>query len=469
MRNLKVRTKLLLIGIGFTLFMLLSICISTVSMNQIHDKAIVIIEEEMHASYDQESKDTDAIEQQLKAYESEFNEFTSSRTTSIIVVSVIYLLVELFFLTRITQHIVGPLKAVENSLEQISSGDFSAVIDKKYLKSKDDFGILANQIEQMRKNVSVLIGNVKHEANGISSVMNGINENINELNGEIEDVSATTEELAASMEETAATSDEINRMSQEIEAAAKNIANRAQDGAGQAESIHERAQKAMEHAQSNRKKVQINKNEIKESLTKTLEDAKVVEQISVLAESIMGITEQTNLLSLNASIEAARAGEAGRGFAVVADEIRKLAEQSKENVENIQRVTGEVNAAVSNLKRDSERLLQFVDTEITASFDLFEEMSEEYNNDASEVNSLVSDFSATSEELLASISHILESIESISRATNDGAEGTTNIADKTVNVVTKSSHVTENSKEAENAVRLLNEDVGRFIINEEEI
>ena len=61
------------------------------------------------------------------------------------------------------------------------------------------------------------------------------------------------------------------------------------------------------------------KAEISGSLIQALEEAKVVEQIEVLAQSIMGITAQTNLLALNASIEAARAGEAGKGFAVVAD------------------------------------------------------------------------------------------------------------------------------------------------------
>ena len=59
-------------------------------------------------------------------------------------------------------------------------------------------------------------------------------------------------------------------------------------------------------------------------------------KINVLTESILQITEQTNLLSLNATIEAARAGEAGKGFAVVADEIRKVAENSKDTANKIQ-------------------------------------------------------------------------------------------------------------------------------------
>ena len=85
----------------------------------------------------------------------------------------------------------------------------------------------------------------------------------------------------------------------------------------------------------------------------------------------MDITEQTNLLSLNASIEAARAGEAGKGFAVVADEIRNLAEQSKNTVENIQRITEEVTSAVGELSGDAQRLLDVVSVNVTENFKNF--------------------------------------------------------------------------------------------------
>ena len=73
-----------------------------------------------------------------------------------------------------------------------------------------------------------------------------------------------------------------------------------------------------------------------------------------------------------------------------------LAEQSKEAVANIQAVTDNVNQAVGNLATDSNRLLDFVDTDIVDSFNKFEEMADAYNDDASRVNDLVADFSAVS-------------------------------------------------------------------------
>ena len=152
----------------------------------------------------------------------------------------------------------------------------------------------------------------------------------------------------------------MNAMSHEIESAAKSIAERSQDGANEADEIRERAVKIKKDTDENDRRTRSIHEEINESLTKALEDIKVVDQINVLAKSIMDITGQTNLLALNASIEAARAGEAGKGFAVVADEIRVLAEQSKAAVAHIQEVTGNVTAAVENLANDAERLLEMM-------------------------------------------------------------------------------------------------------------
>lgn len=409
---------------------------------------------------------TDYIDTAIAAQDEEFSGYAVKKAAAMIVACVAMLIIVAILIAMISRDITKSLKKIKDQFDIIAGGNFARKMQKPMLKRKDDFGQLANELEKMRESVRSLLAQVKIEATNIDTVVESIDSHVFNLNGEIEDVSATTEQLAASTQETAASAEQINGMTQQIEEAAREIAIRAQDGATEAEEIHQRATQTKDETVANRMKVKQMLSEIRQGLEKALEDAKVVEQIGVLADSILAITGQTNLLALNASIEAARAGEAGKGFAVVAEEIRVLAEQSKDAVANIQAVTENVNHAVRNLTSDSNRLLDFVDTDIVESFNNFEKMADDYNLDAAKINDLVSDFSATSEELVASITNITQAIDGISSASNDSAAGTTNIAQKTVSIANGSAEVMKGAKDAESSAEELRKNVNNFIIEE---
>lgn len=409
---------------------------------------------------------TDYIDDEIAAREDELAKYVTTRMTALIGACLGLLLIVGVLVTMIALDIIHSVRNISASINVIAGGDFVQKVPKKLVNRKDDFGNLAKTLEGMRHSLRGLLAQVKNESVNIDNVVESIDANVFTLNSEIEDVSATTQELAASTEETAASADQINSMTQQIDDAAREIATRAQDGATEAEDIHKRASQSKTNAVENRQKMEQMQAEIRSSLQKALEDAKVVEKIGILADSILNITGQTNLLALNASIEAARAGDAGRGFAVVAEEIRVLAEQSQEAVANIQAVTENVSSAVGNLAKDSNRLLDYVDQDVVESFALFEQMADDYNADATKINELVSDFSATSEELLASINSISEAIDGITLASNDSAAGTTNIAQKTVSIVNESSEVMKSAKVAEQSAEELRKNVDNFKIGE---
>lgn len=407
---------------------------------------------------------TDYIDDKVASIEKDFSSYVTGRMTLFIISTLIEGIIVVLLLIMIIISIIRPLKKCISSIGVMEQGDFSQAMGTALLKRRDDFGKLAASLESMRNEMSGLIGEVKSQATEITRMVQEIDDNIQALDEEIENVSATTEELAAGMEETAASSEEINAMSHEIESAAKSIATRSQDGATEADDIRDRAVGIKKTTTENDERTKAIHAEINEGLTKALEDIKVVDQIGVLAESIMEITGQTNLLALNASIEAARAGEAGKGFAVVADEIRVLAEQSKAAVVHIQDVTKNVVESVTNLADGAKKLLEFVGTDVVDSFAGFSDMADSYSNDAGSIDALVTDFSASSEQLLASINGVMDAIGEVSKAATEGATGTNDIAEKTGVVVEKAAEIKEKAEAAHHAADKLQQNVEHFIV-----
>lgn len=353
---------------------------------------------------------------------------------------------------------------INRYFDTLSRGDFTVKLPELYKGRKDEFGILAQNLEIMKDSVGKLIGSTKVEADNIMNVVGSVNKEVQILNSNIEDVAATTEELAASMEETSASAQVMTSIAGEIGLAAKSIAEKSQEATLQVVDISKRAKDTKENVIASQKNASAIGSKIEQDLKQALEKSKVVNEINILTEAIMNITSQTNLLALNASIEAARAGEMGRGFAVVADEIRKLAEQSKSAVEKIQGVTGDVMMAVNNLSDSASSLLDYVNTDVASSFNNFLKVTDAYKDDAIFVDEIITDFSATAEELLASVEGILVSVNEVASAATDGAVGTGEIAEKIALITNEASEVTKNVEKTKDSSDLLKNEISRFKI-----
>lgn len=116
--------------------------------------------------------------------------------------------------------------------------------------------------------------------------------------------------------------------------------------------------------------------------------------ILIILKKIQDITEQTNLLSLNASIEAARAGEAGRGFAVVAEEIRKLAEQSQKASKDIKTIIDNVNGSIK------------------VTLNISDQAQSAFKEELDQVNKTIESF----DSIKSSITHITEAMENATKS-----------------------------------------------------
>jgi methyl-accepting chemotaxis protein len=377
--------------------------------------------------------------------------FVISTLGSIIIMGVL-----LYFLSN---SILKQIPILTAAFRQAMTGDLSV---RAKVTSKGEIAVLAEGFNDLISSQQNLIKEIIASSQSISGSVGNTEKNVFSLDESIADVSATTEELSAGMQQTAASMQEMNASTIEIENAIESIARKAQDGAQSAKEINERAERLKEGALESRQQADELYGQSEMKLRNAIEQSRSIAQISALSGAILDIASQTNLLSLNASIEAARAGDAGRGFAVVADEIRKLAENSRDTVSEIQEVTQSVVGAVANLVEGAESILRFVDQQVLKDYDAMQETGRQYSEDAKYVEDLVTDFSATSEELLASIQNMLNAISETTIATSEGAEGAGSIAVKAEHIISQSGSIVTEMEEIKNSTSKLLETVSRF-------
>ncbi len=420
---------------------------------------IKFLRNEQKALYSLSQYNSSQAAQKNKQNDTDYN----SSIITMIVFESLSLLLGIALSIVIARGIIRPIIKLRKELNVLAQagGDLTKEID---IKSKDEVGQLANSVNKFLANLRTIVSGIIEEATVVENSIVIVDKKMEELNLFVENVSSTTEEISAGMEETAAATEQVNASSQEIESAIEAMSEKAQKGSMEAEEIGNRAITLRDSSLLSVKTAHDIYEESTKKLITALENSKAVGHINVLTGTILQISEQTNLLALNAAIEAARAGEAGKGFAVVADEIRKLAEESKNAVNEIQRVTNEVVSAVEHLADGSRTVLDFLDTTVKPDYSNMVKTGESYNNDAAFVYELVSEFSETSQELTASVEGIIRAINDVSKTVNEGAAGTQSIAEQNIEIVEMVNKVKNEMENSNRSTRKLKEIVSKFTV-----
>ena len=264
------------------------------------------------------------------------------------------------------------------------------------------------------------------------------------------------------MQETAATTVTINENINMIRTGAEDINNMSISGAKASEEIMERAENLQKKTVAATDRTMDMYSNVKEKATKAVEGSKAVEKINELSGTIMEISSQTGLLALNASIEAARAGEAGKGFAVVATEIGSLADQTSKAIADISQIVKEVNEAVANMAECLGETTDFLENTVVGDYKEFEQVSEQYKEDANVFKTNMEDVRSSMEQLAVSIESIAGALGGINDTVGESSIGVTDIAEKTSNMVEKTGATHDMVSECYACVENLKEIVQRF-------